>query len=72
MNFLRKILILWRRQKEARAFATAYHVGERARTDLLVQGGRGREGVQDNLGLLGIDVNRAERPRLITIGGSRL
>lgn len=72
MNFLRKILALWRRQKEARAFSTAYHVEERARTDRLVQAGRGSEGVQDNLGLLGIDVNRAERPRLITLGGARL
>jgi len=72
VNILRQILATWRRQKVALDSAKAYHAEERARIDRLVLAGNGREGLRENLALLGIDVDKAERPRLATLGGIRL
>jgi hypothetical protein len=72
VKLLRKIFAQWLRQKEALAAADAYHAENRARIATLVSTGRGREGLQENLSLLGIETTKAERPRLATLGGFRL
>jgi len=69
---LRQLLAKFRRQKEALDYATAYHAEARARTHRLVEAAQGHQGMQENLALLGIDLSKAERPRLITLGGNRL
>jgi hypothetical protein len=36
-----------------------------------VAAGKGQEGLRENLSLMGIDTTKAERPRLVSIGGIR-
>ncbi len=54
------------------AFAKAYHAENRARGEQLAAAGRGQESLHQSLALMGIDVTKAERPRLASVGGVRL
>jgi hypothetical protein len=72
MKLLRQLFATWRSQREALAFAKAYHAESRARMDELAATGKGHEALRENLALLGIDATKAERPRLASIGGVRL
>ncbi|MCX6954896.1 MAG: hypothetical protein NTV51_22285 [Verrucomicrobia bacterium] len=71
MLIIRKQLETWRRQREAVAYAKAFHTESRARVAHLADSGQGQVALQENLSLLGIDPTKSERPRLVTIGGVR-
>ncbi len=71
MKPLRKTLADWRRQREALTYAKAYHEESRARKAELTADGRSQEGVRETFSLLGIDAEKPERPRMVTIGGVR-
>lgn len=72
MSFIRKVLARWQNQREALAFAKAYHAESRARLDELAASGRSSEALRENLALMGIDTSKGERPRLASVGGVRL
>jgi hypothetical protein len=72
VKFLRKTIATWRNQRESIAFAKAYHLESRARVAQLTAEGHGQEALRENLALMGIDTTKAERPRLVSIGGVRL
>jgi len=71
VTIIRKQLERWRRQRDAVAFAKAFHTESRARVAQLADSGQGHIALRENLALMGIDTARAERPRLVTIGGIR-
>jgi hypothetical protein len=72
VKILRKTIATWRSQREALAFAKAYHTESRAHVARLAAAGHGQEALRENLELMGIDTTKAERPRLVSIGGVRL
>ena len=72
VKFLRKTIARWRSQRESIAFAKAYHAESRARVAQLAAAGHGQQALRENLQLMGIDIAKAERPRLVSIGGVRL
>jgi hypothetical protein len=72
MKSLRQTFATWRSQREALAFAKTFHAESRARVDQLAAENKGAEALRENLGLLGIDTTKAERPRLVSVGGVRL
>lgn len=72
MKVLRQIFATWRSQREALAFAKAYHAESRARVEQLAAAGHGQQALRENLALMGIDTTKAERPRLASVGGVRL
>lgn len=71
MSIFRKQLETWRRQRNAVAYAKAFHAESRARVAELAEAGQAQVAFQENLALMGIDTAKAERPRLVTIGGVR-
>lgn len=71
VTFFRKQLERGRRQRDAFAYAKAFHLESRARVAPLADSGRGHVAMSDNLALMAIDNAQAERPRLVTIGGVR-
>ncbi len=71
VTILRKQLERWRRQRNAVAYAKAFHTESRARVAQLADSGQGHVALKENLALMGINSAKAERPRLVTIGGVR-
>ncbi len=71
MTIFRKQLETWRRQRDAAAYAKVFHAESRARVAQLADSGQGQVALRENLALMGIDTGKAERPRLVTIGGVR-
>lgn len=72
MKSLRQTFATWRSQREALAFAKAYHAEGRARVEQLAAAGQSRQALRENLALLGVDTTKSERPRLVSVGGVRL
>jgi hypothetical protein len=71
VNLLAKILANWRHQREAIKFAKAYHEESRARIKHFAALGKGSEVLRENLALMGIDITKSPRPRMVSIGGTR-
>jgi hypothetical protein len=72
VSIIRKLLARWQSQREALAYAEAYHSESRARIEQLAAKGRSAEALRENLALIGIDTSKTERPRLASVGGIRL
>jgi hypothetical protein len=68
---LRQLLAKWQSQREALAFAHAFHAESRARLDQLAALGQASQALRENVILLGIDPAKPERPRLASFGGVR-
>jgi hypothetical protein len=68
---LRQLLAKWQSQREALAFAHAFHAESRARLDQLAALGKASQALRENVILLGIDPAQPERPRLASFGGVR-
>ena len=71
MFAIRQLLAKWQSQREALAFAQAFHAESRARLEHLAAQGQAPQALRENIALLGIDPTKPERPRLASFGGVR-